>query len=39
MDGLLLILVLGGILGIILVFKQQPKGHGGNDARDEGSEE
>lgn len=40
MDSLLLILVLGGVLGMILVFKQQnQKGDDGKDISSEGSEE
>lgn len=40
MDSLLLILIFGTVLGLILVFKQQPKG-GTDDYRgtSEGSEE
>jgi len=40
MDSLLLILVLGGVLGIVLVFKQQHnKGANDKDNPSEGSEE
>jgi len=40
MDSLLLILVLGGVLGMVLVFKQQnQKGGDDKDISSEGSEE
>jgi nitrate reductase NapAB chaperone NapD len=40
MESLLLILVLGGVLGIVLVFKQQnSKGPDDKDTPSEGSEE